>query len=185
MRKNFCRNQCTKKFSLFLVVFLLLSAFSTTAYAYLQTGWLIAPFKSISFTWGDRLASPGSIIRNAWESAVTDWHSASELTFYETQASTNLLNSWNETSSTYFGRYHVWYNRYNEVTSFTADINAGNTNITKSNVARSTANHEFGHIAGLEDLTSGVAVMNVNRNRENIYTPQPDDKNGIVAIYGY
>ncbi len=60
----------------------------------------------------------------------------------------------------------------------------GNSNITQTNVARSTANHEYGHVLGIDDLTSGTAIMNVNRNRKTIYVPKADDKNGITAIYG-
>jgi len=171
--------------SVIIIALVMASFVSTTASAYSLTGWLIAPYKSISFKWGSNLSSPGSVIRNAWESSVTDWSSASGFTFYQYNSSVNVLNSWYESSSSNYGRYSLTYNQFYEVTTFTADINSGNTNITATNVARSVANHEFGHIAGLDDLTSGTAIMNVNRTRGTIYIPQTDDKNGIYAIYGY
>ena len=71
----------------------------------------------------------------------------------------------------------------NIVTSFTAKINAGNSNIPGTNVARSTANHEFGHVLGLNDVTSGTAVMNTSRDRTSIYIPKQDDKDGVSDIY--
>jgi len=186
MKKNRIRlfnKTCCRMLAVFVATLVMFSSITTTASAYKLAGWWIAPFKSISFKWGGNLTSPGSVIRNAWESGVNDWSSASGFNFYEFSSSVNVLNSWFESSSTYYGRYTVTYNRFNEVTKFTADINSGNTNITATNVARSVANHEFGHIAGLDDITSGTAIMNVNRARGTIFIPQTDDKNGINAIY--
>ena len=178
LRKGFYRIVVTS-----VTALLMTSWISTTASAYSKAGWWIAPFKSISFKWGSNITSPSSLIRNAWESSVTDWWSASGFTFYDYSSSVNVLNSWYESSSTIYGRRNVTCNKFNEVIAFTADINSGNTNITATNVARSTANHEFGHVAGLNDLTSGTAIMNVNRARGTIYIPQTDDKNGIDNIY--
>lgn len=169
--------------TVFITVFFMISVYVMSASAYSLTGWHIAS-KSISYTWGDRLQTPGSVIRNAWSTAATDWYGASRLNFYAHNSSANIVNSWNEVSSTKYGRYYLYTNSSNEVTSFTADINAGNTNINNANVARSTANHEFGHIAGLQDLSSGTAVMNTNRVRGSVYIPQNDDKLGITYIYG-
>lgn len=43
--------------------------------------------------------------------------------------------------------------------------------------------HEFGHSFGLDDITSGIAIMNINRNRSSIYTAQQDDINGVKASW--
>lgn len=95
----------------------------------------------------------------------------------------NTLNSWFESSSTYYGRMKTSYNTSTKkVTKFAGDINAGNTNITKSNVAKSTGVHEFGHAIGIGH-NSGTSIMNSNRNRTTMHVPQTDDKNGVNAIY--
>ena len=54
------------------------------------------------------------------------------------------------------------------------------------NARRGTAGHELGHALGLDDNNSGGAViMNVGRNRNQVFTPQTDDINGVNSIYGY
>lgn len=143
--------------------------------------------KSASFVWGDRISSPGTVIRNAWESAINDWASASSCNFYDSSNSANELNSFYETSSSLYGRTGLSYDITSEaiyIASFDAKINAGNSNISTRNVARSAANHEFGHLLGLNDLSSGTAIMNNNRDRTTIYIPQTDDINGVAAVYG-
>ena len=160
----------------------IMTTLAVPTYAYSTTSWKLSS-KAASYTWGDRLQTSGSVIRNAWESADDDWYSASSVNFYYYSNSVNVLNSFYESSSSLYGRTSISYSG-GIVTSFTANVNAGNSNITQSNVARSTANHEFGHVLGLDDLTSGTAIMNVNRNRGSVYVPQTDDKNGIASIYG-
>ena len=142
------------------------------------------PGRSTSFRWGNRISQPGSVIRNAWEDATNDWWSASRANFFYSPNSVNVLNSWFESSSTFFGRATVtWNSSTGRVISFVADINAGNTTITSPNVARSVANHEFGHVLGLDDLFSGTSIMNVNRQRGTTFIPQATDINGIIVIY--
>ncbi|MDE7218292.1 MAG: matrixin family metalloprotease [Oscillospiraceae bacterium] len=143
--------------------------------------------KSASFVWGDRIDTPGSVIRNAWESAISDWASASSCDFYSSSNSVNELNSFYESSSSLYGRTKLTYDITTDaiyIASFEAKINAGNSSISRSNVARSTANHEFGHLLGINDLSSGTAIMNTNRERSTIYIPQTDDINGVAAVYG-
>lgn len=165
-----------------LLVCAIIAAFTVPAYAYSTHPWKLSS-KAASYTWGDRLQSSGTVIRNAWESADDDWYNASSVNFYYYSDSVNVLNSFYESSSSLYGRYTI--SHYGGiVTSFVARVNAGNSNIGQNNVARSTANHEFGHVLGIDDLTSGTAIMNVNRNRGTVYVPKTDDINGITAIYG-
>lgn len=61
-----------------------------------------------------------------------------------------------------------------------------NDNAVKvSTVAKSTGVHELGHALGLDDKSSGTSIMNTERARTKITTPQTDDLNGIKAIYGF
>jgi len=154
---------------------------SQSVQAYSLHGWKL-PTKTTSFQWGSRLASSGSVLRNGWESAITSWYNSSSVNFFHHSSSVNILNSWNESSSTYYGRMTTWKNNNNVVTQFLGELNAGNTNITKTNVAKSVAVHEFGHTLGI-DHVSVTAIMNSNRDRTVTHNPQTDDKNGINAIY--
>lgn len=159
-------------------------SFTVPAHAYLLTGWRLPVAKSTSYTWGSNLQSSGSILRNAWERATDDWYEANLVDFYYYSNSANVLNSYYLASDNTYGYVDVWHTG-GILDYFRGYLNAGATGIGNSNVARSTANHEFGHVLGLDDLTSGTAIMNVNRNRGNIYIPQADDVNGVLAIYGY
>lgn len=141
--------------------------------------------KSATFIWGDSISNPGSVLRNGWESAIGDWATASSCSFYYDRWSANTLTTYYESSSYKYGHIDVNYNtNTGYINYFTAGLNALNQNITNSNVARSTANHEFGHALGLDDLDSGRAIMNHNRDRTTLYAPQVDDKNGVKYVYG-
>lgn len=158
----------------------IITVFTIPAYAYSTHSWKLSS-KAASYTWGANLQSSG-VIKNAWKTADDDWYSASSINFYYYPNSENVLNSFYESSSTLYGRTSITQSG-GIVKTFVAMLNAENGNIGKNNVARSTANHEFGHVLGIDDLTSGTAIMNVHRNRETVYVPQADDKNGIAAIY--
>ena len=75
----------------------------------------------------------------------------------------------------YLTNGHIYY--------FFGKLNAGNPDIINTNVARSTANHELGHLLGIADLNSGTAIMNVDRDHSSVYVPQTDDVNGVIATY--
>jgi len=51
------------------------------------------------------------------------------------------------------------------------------------NFKQSVACHETGHAFGLGNVTTGEAIMNVNRDRDVIYTPHSDDVHGVEAIW--
>lgn len=178
--KSFLSNYHNKVLVFILSLCILLSINVVPTYAYATLGCNI-PNKKASFIWGDRVQGTG-MIRSAWENAIKDWATASSANFYNSSSSVNSLNSFYESSTTLYGKTNYTYFG-SKITSFTAMVNAGNFNMT-TNVSRSTANHELGHVLGLDDIYSGTAIMNSNRNRSSLYLPQTDDKNGVKAIYG-
>lgn len=152
------------------------------AEAYIKEGWKFTN-KVTTYKWGDRLTTSGSIIRNGWEAGDAAWYNASSFNFLENSMSVNVLNSWVESSSSYYGRMTTYFDSSTKIVSRIAgDINAGNTNITTANVAKSTAVHELGHAIGIAH-NSGTSIMNSSRNRATMHVPQTDDKNGVNAIY--
>ena len=151
-----------------------------SAYA-LKTGRIYN--KTATFAWGSNIQTPGSIIRNAWESARVDWANAAGINLVNNQTSGNTLNSWHGSCDGAYGVAYTTTDIGGYITQFTALINNARPEIITTNVARSVANHEIGHLAGLADVAGGGAVMNVNRVRSVIYTPQTDDINGVRASY--
>ncbi len=161
------------------IIFIVGSSFNVS-HAYEKTGYKLST-KNQSFKWGDRLLG-SSVIKSGWQDAISSWqNSAANAKFFYHGSSVHTLNSWYESSSTYYGRMSVQLNN-KIVTKFSGDINAGNTNITKSNVAKSTAVHELGHALGL-DHNTGTSIMNSDRDRTKMHVPQKDDVNGVNAIY--
>ncbi|WP_060669272.1 matrixin family metalloprotease [Oceanobacillus caeni] len=54
--------------------------------------------------------------------------------------------------------------------------------VKNSKVAQSTAVHELGHALGIAH-NNGTSIMNSNRDRNKMITPQTDDVNGVKSIY--
>ncbi|MCI4060984.1 peptidase, partial [Bacillus cereus] len=73
--------------------------------------------------------------------------------------SVNTLKYLFESSSNYYGRMKTYYyTSTKKVTKFAGDINAGNTNIKKLNVANCRGVHVFGHAIGIGH-NSGTSIM--------------------------
>jgi hypothetical protein len=174
-------------FTLSLLLCLLLG--STKALAYIPEVYKFAgtPTIWVDYTWGANLQSAGTVIRNGFTSAVSDWNSKqTKIKFYYLSSSANKLDSYFLSSSSEYGSTDTYINPTTMYVSyFISTVNAGNPNITQTNVARSVANHELGHSMGLDDNNSPgyPAVMDQNRTRSVTYTPQADDVNGINNIY--
>jgi len=136
----------------------------------------------LTYKWGSNLQTPGTVIRTDFENALSDWNGTpTPVWFSYSSRSSNTLNSYYVSDSSEYGVCNITYSG-NEILYFTAMVNAGNINIGKSNVARSAAGHELGHGIGLGHSTA-IAIMNSNRDRTRIYTPQQDDINGVNARY--
>lgn len=165
-----------------VVVVWLTASLSVATQAYNLAGWQLS-YKSAPYKWGDYLQTSGSTIRDAWEDAITDWDEACSAHFYHSDFAISELNSMHDDDDDLLGWTDV-YAPNGTVNYFYAYLNAWSSYIFQTNVARSSANHELGHVLGLDEMTSGIAIMNLNRNRATIYTPKTDDINGIRAIYG-
>lgn len=178
-----------KRIKTLCIVSIVLStvSFSGISMAYNLAGWRFFKCSTCStasptYKWGDRLDSGESLLKTAWKEAISDWERVqSKVDFSYNSESNSVLNSWYESGSSILGRMTT-YRTLNYVSEFIGELNAGHPKITETNYARSTANHELGHAMGL-DHTSNGSIMDSNRDRSVVYTPQKDDINGINAIY--
>lgn len=174
-------------FTLFLVLFIV---FTPNVYAYNLLGYKwnkssVLGFASVTYKWGDNLTISGSVIRTGFENAIKDWNSAqNHVVFSHNSNSSNTLNSYYVASTGEYG-YCYYEATGSTFTLFEAYVNAGNSNITKTNVARFVANHELGHAIGLNDVSSGIAIMQNSKHPHELsyFIPQTDDKNGVNALY--
>jgi hypothetical protein len=170
-----------KKIFLLMILAIIIVPYTTHAYV-LESYYWKNGVGNLTYKWGSNLQSPGSVIRNGFNSAVSDWIATSTPVWLSYNSSSpNTLNSYYLLDSSEYGKCTVTYTG-SYINYFTAMVNSGNSNITLNNVARSAAGHELGHGLGLDHSTL-TAIMNSNRNRTSIYTPQSDDINGINARY--
>ena len=88
-----------------------------------------------------------------------------------------------EVSSTLYGQINYPANILGDMTYYLAIINIDNRDVYTSNIAKSTATHELEHSWGLDDLYLGTTIMNGNRNRSSIYTPQSVDIRRVKSLY--
>lgn len=162
----------------------------SSAFAY-QTKGYYCPGAKTDYAWGSGLnASWQTIYRNA----ISSWSSSANFTFTYNSSSSNTLNTHYkadtaEDAAIYGSMEVLDISLIGQGTlilnQWAVYLNTANSNLMGSTtIARSTACHELGHVVGLDDLQSGTALMNQNRNRSVIYTPQTDDINGKIAIYG-
>ncbi len=118
------------------------------------------------------------------QSSATEWN---------TLASTNIsvtteLSAYTcEVDSYVDGWYGLatLYNNSGVITTATIQINSRVCS-SNSNPRKSTITHEIGHLLGLKDnppVSANKSLMNHNRNRDTIYTPQYFDIENVKFIF--
>ncbi|WP_372998472.1 matrixin family metalloprotease [Lutispora sp.] len=172
-----------KKISLILIVTVILICTSSVAYAYTlgssnwkyTDGW-------VSFKWGNRVTTPGSVAREAFETARDNWNYYQSYAVFVYEAdSVNTFNTYSVSSSNEFGYCNIQRSG-SDMIQFSAMINVGNTNFTTDTVAPSAAAHELGHAFGLGHSSVSGSVMKVI-TIPCFTEPNSDDIAGMKAIY--
>lgn len=117
-----------------------------------------------------------------YELAVGDWNAAQNYIRYKKNISaSNYLGVFWDVNQSHFGRITLECTGDN-IDRFDIYVNTNSSALSDWTIARSVAGHELGHGLGL-DHSAQTAIMNSNRNRQQIYSPQSDDIDGANAIY--
>lgn len=127
-----------------------------------------------------------SIYKYAMSYAMGSWNDAScDCTVSSSTGSANYLETYS-TSTTTYGKYTplaLNSQSTHRATWFKISFNSYYWPGMSLNSRNSVAVHEIGHAMSLNDLSSGTAIMNNNRNRELMHDPQTDDINGVNASW--
>lgn len=168
-----------KKILMYLCAALAIVLCTSSVFAF-STGSYRVDAKNASYTWGSDITST---YKTAWENAANDWYNVDNVTFYYSSSSSNIVNARSISGDSAYGTIYYQTTSGNKLQKFKVELNT--LKCTNGTIAHSTSGHEIGHALGLADLTSGTAIMNKNRNRSSIYTPQTDDIDGVKYVYGY
>lgn len=171
-----------KFISISLAIFLICSiGFSTDVSAYKKEGWKL-PTSTQSYKWGASLKA--GVHKQGWSNAIGSWKSATKnnvkINLFYHSSSVHFLTRWTEKDSRLYGKMITTKNKKGIVVKYQGYLN--DYSVKNSNVAKSTAVHELGHALGIAH-TTGTSIMNSERNRNKMTTPQKDDINGVKNIY--
>ncbi|MCR1836273.1 matrixin family metalloprotease [Oceanobacillus caeni] len=155
---------------------------SNEASAYKKEGWKLG-YQVQSYKWGASLKD--GVIKTGWKNGANSWKSKTStnvgVNFFYHSSSVHFLTRFTEKDSNYFGKMNVNYNTKTKVvTKYAGYLN--DYAVKNSKVAQSTAVHELGHALGIAH-NNGTSIMNSNRDRNKMITPQTDDVNGVKSIY--
>ena len=138
----------------------------------------------VTYKWGDRLQTPGTLYRNAFQSSVSDWNSNSTRMRLSYSSAGNIeLNTY----SSQDGRAGITYLYCDGQSLTNAEVLAniyyesGRTN----NSRRALTGHELGHGLGLGHIPEeeGIALMGYNPDPNVYYTPQNLDIGLMNQVY--
>ena len=139
-------------------------------------------YVSIAYKWGDRLQTPGSSWRVAFEAATSDWTALpTKVYFYYSSNGPTIINTYSANNGyigyaqpfcngTVTSRYEIYGNSYYNHTP---------------NGYRARAGHETGHGQSIGHISNAgvIALMGFNPDPNVYYTPQPADTNFVNQIY--
>lgn len=143
---------------------------------------VVGSYTGIAYKWDDRLQTPGSLWRNAFEAAISDWSSApTKLYFYSSSNGSTVFNTYNiqdgrggYTIITCIGSETVGVNVFGNVY-----YDPGNDNIRHA-----YAGHETGHAQSIGHISSNeISLMGYNPDPNMYYMPQQIDVALVNQIY--
>jgi hypothetical protein len=139
-------------------------------------------YTGIAYKWGDRLQTPGTLWRNAFEAAISDWSgSPTKLYFYYSSNGSTIFN-------TYYADDN--YGGYAAITcsgSATVGVDVfGNVfnDPGDDDIRHAYAGHETGHSQSIGHISSDeIALMGYNPDPSVYFTPQQIDIALVNQIY--
>jgi len=173
--RNNVRKRAGKLLALTMVATLGLATAAAPAGAHWNgTGQLIANIAILPYNYNDTWMAP-------LNRSLTNWNAtASPANIYKTSLSGSSL-----TVTSYSDTWYGYYQRcgdscyYLRVNSRTINRDASNF----SNFVTSVVVHEFGHAFNLAHNSLSASIMNHDRNRNSMTTPQPHDVADVNEYY--
>lgn len=164
-----------------LIIPLIVWILPSQTFAYSFTGDRMCNYYYVPIRWG------GSINEEYKTTAATsmrDWNEAqNKRRFVQGDSSSSgVIDAYYSSSDSYFG-YSYWQTGMDSCTdAWVTKINTYYESNNDTDFGRSVVSHELGHILGLAH-TNWSSLMNTDRNRYTLYTPQKDDINGVNELY--
>lgn len=172
-----------KKTALLIISITLVFSVFSNAFAYNHT---LDGYYSKTCTIQNLFASGYS---SAFISAMSDWNATSSPQKFSADTNSSNRAYCTYIADTSYGFYlAITQNSsgYHRTTTFDLVINQYMIPpVTDLRIPRSSCSHELGHSIGLNHnwTLNGTIIMDIDRNRLTIYSPQPDDILGAVASW--
>lgn len=170
----------------------MLAVWVSPTYAYVLEGPIWAsqpPSGTCCATLYTYVTSSQPVDTTGWSDARSAWNSSSAYINFYTSSTAHITTGDTYNSGVGWDGMDTWYSstgRYFDWSN--AVLNYYYTRNYSRGEIQSVAAHEFGHVAGIDDIYSGACVL-MNYSTYNRWTvcgvnaPQSDDINGINALY--